>query len=186
MFDLEFELPELTGILVTPEALQRYGRLAIGDSTAVEPRDTTLTAKLHSMTHTSAIGQVRDKQLADCCLAGIWLLHGHLDASHDISQSIKTREGSFWHAIMHRLEHDFWNSQYWYQNVGHHPVVQALQTEYASYPDQFLSDSQSVVAGNPTNADYVAKIAIDEWKSLFEHCFANALDSQASSYNAEN
>lgn len=177
MFDLKFELPELTASLVTPTAFQRYGQLAAGDTTALDFRDASLTAKLHSMTHNSVIGKIRDKQLADCCLAGIWLLHGQLDISHDISQSIKTREGSFWHAIMHRLEHDFWNSQYWYRNVGHHPVVQALQTEYTGYPDQFVSDSQNVVDGNPTDADDVATIAIDEWKSLFEHCFANSLDS---------
>src|SRR6185295_3279275 len=48
------------------------------------------------------------------CRAGLWLLQDFLDESHAISQDIDTREGSFWHAIMHRREPDASNSKYWW------------------------------------------------------------------------
>jgi hypothetical protein len=30
---------------------------------------------------------------------------------------------SFWHAIMHRREGDFWNSKYWYARCRNHPAL---------------------------------------------------------------
>src|SRR6476661_1793936 len=62
----------------------------------------------------SAIGRsqrIADREMASCCLAGMWLLHDYLDESHNISQRIDTPEGSYWHAIMHRREGDFSNAK---------------------------------------------------------------------------
>lgn len=51
----------------------------------------------------------------------ILLWHDHLDASHEVSQGIETPDGSLVHAIMHRREPDYWNSKYWWRQVGKHP-----------------------------------------------------------------
>ena len=61
--------------------------------------------------------------------AGLWLLAGELDLSHNVSQSCDSQEGSFWHGIMHRREGDFGNSKYWFRRVGRHPVHQRLATQ---------------------------------------------------------
>jgi len=61
-------------------------------------------------------------------LALLLLWHDHLDASHEISQGISTADGSFVHAIMHRREPDYWNSNYWWQRVGAHAAYIALST----------------------------------------------------------
>ena len=53
---------------------------------------------------------------------GLLLLNDDLHASHDISQSIKTSTGSFWHAIMHRREGDASNANYWWRLTGEHPA----------------------------------------------------------------
>lgn len=37
---------------------------------------------------------------ADAVLAGLWLWHDWLDASHELSQGIGSATGSFWHARM--------------------------------------------------------------------------------------
>ena len=110
--------------------------------------------------------------MADGCLSGLWLLHGFLDESHDISQALKTAEGSFWHGIMHRIEPDFWNSKYWYHQVGSHQVIDALAARRSDYPDGFVDACQR--AHESGGDSEVASDAIAEWICLFEFCYRNA------------
>lgn len=77
--------------------------------------------------HTS----VQDTTMGAACLAGLWLYHDYLDVSHEISRTIETPTGSYWHGLMHRREPDFANSKYWFRRVGLHPVFPQL-TEAAS------------------------------------------------------
>jgi hypothetical protein len=58
------------------------------------------------------------------CAALLW--HDHLSASHRLSQSLSTREGSFLHGIMHRREPDYSNAKYWFHRVGAHPCFPAI------------------------------------------------------------
>lgn len=67
-----------------------------------------------------------NKPYARSFLSGMHLWNDSLEASHTISQDIHTPEGSYWHAIMHRMEGDYWNSKYWYKRVGRHPVFPEL------------------------------------------------------------
>src|SRR5262245_24905061 len=55
--------------------------------------------------------QPADRDMARCCLAGLWLLYDFLDESHAISQEIDSSSGSYWHGIMHRREPDFTNAK---------------------------------------------------------------------------
>lgn len=74
---------------------------------------------------------VRDERMARACLAGLWLAYDFLDESHSISQDLRTVEGSYWHAIMHRREPDYGNSKYWFRRVGTHPIFEDLREEAA-------------------------------------------------------
>src|SRR5262245_21358275 len=62
-----------------------------------------------------------ERDLSPACRAGLWLAFDFLDESHSISQELNTVEGSYWHALMHRRELDYWNSKYWFRRVGEHP-----------------------------------------------------------------
>jgi hypothetical protein len=50
--------------------------------------------------------------------AALWLLAGDLEASHEISQTLGTPLGSFWHGVMHRREGDYSNAKYWFRRAG--------------------------------------------------------------------
>ncbi len=68
----------------------------------------------------SLLKKFPDHRDAELIRSLVLLWHDHLDASHTISQSIETGDGSFLHGIMHRREPDYWNSKYWFRRVGNH------------------------------------------------------------------
>ena len=72
---------------------------------------------------------VSNNDFGKCVQSGLLLWADALDASHDISQHIETRTGSYWHAIMHRREPDYSNSKYWFGRVGEHPIFPQLRQE---------------------------------------------------------
>ncbi len=168
--------------LVTEEIVDHYVQMCLGNLTPNDLQQRASQAGLVDRLQGLQPEQVGDqtivdRQAADCCVAGIKLLHGQLDPSHDISQTIKTREGSYWHGIMHRLEGDYWNSKYWFRNVGQHPVVRDLQAKFAGYPESFIDRCEAAVeSGNRTVDEEMQAIARLEWVSLFEYCLQQGFD----------
>lgn len=94
-------------------------------------------------------------------LSGLWLYVDDLDRSHTLSQDIHTSTGSYWHAIMHRREGDFWNSKYWFRKVGDHPVIKLVDYDPSMFVDQCESD-------HGRNAVELVEIQRREWKALFD------------------
>ncbi len=43
---------------------------------------------------------------------------GRWDAAHDIAQEIHTPLGSWIHALLHVMEGDQWNADYWFAKAG--------------------------------------------------------------------
>lgn len=76
-------------------------------------------------------GRTRETKTVTALQAGLFLFHDAMDRSHACSQSLEgqgeTRDGDYWHAILHRREPDFGNSKYWFRSVGSHPVFPELQ-----------------------------------------------------------
>lgn len=140
---------------------------------------------------------VVDQPMADCCLAGLWLLHNFLDESHALSQEIETPTGSYWHGIMHRREPDFGNAKYWFRRVGTHPVFGPLQEETRQIllttssennlaPAQFLADQtawdpyafidlcEAAQKGGPLDG-LCRRVAQAEWRLLFDFCYRRSI-----------
>ncbi|WP_206098461.1 hypothetical protein [Paenibacillus montanisoli] len=66
--------------------------------------------------------------------AGLHLLNESLDASHAQSQEIEDDPtGCYWHGIMHRMEGDFSNANYWFSMAGSHPAMERLQSRAADW-----------------------------------------------------
>lgn len=116
---------------------------------------------------TDAASQV---SLPSACMAGLWLLAGDLDASHEISQSDHSPEGSFWHGIMHRREGDFSNAKYWFRRVGRHEVLERLAHSDYGDPYRFVDRCEQV-----TDATTQSLLSLQwlEWQYLFFFCLAS-------------
>jgi hypothetical protein len=145
--------------------------------------------------HVDANGRslAADRDLGDCCVAAVWLMHDFLDESHSISQRIDTPEGSYWHAIMHRREGDFSNAKYWYRRVEGHPVLDTVGQRLAEFAYNLALGVQSVMMQsfrdsfwNPfefvdlcefavREKSYTQEFCLDvqqvEWEALFNYCY---------------
>jgi hypothetical protein len=135
----------------------------------------------------------RDESAA--LLAGLWLWHDCLDESHKVSQQLQTTSGSFWHAIMHRREGDFSNSQYWYARCQNHPALPTLAAQANDVINPFPADKQVLkltvhgwnadafvdlvesVYDKPDDPRHKLAVALQqlEWRILFDHCMRAAI-----------
>lgn len=70
---------------------------------------------------------------ADAFKSGLHLWNESLEHSHTLSQSVHNSTGSYWHGIMHRMEADYSNAQYWFHQVGEHPVFALLYERTAEF-----------------------------------------------------
>jgi hypothetical protein len=138
--------------------------------------------------------RVTDRDMAACCIAGVWLLHDYLDESHTISQEIDTVSGSYWHAILHRREGDFSNSKYWFRHVGSHPIFEDLAMRGAELaaehgevtaverltsgnrwePFAFVDLCQAAVRGRSELRNLCLDIQQVEWELLYDYCYRAA------------
>lgn len=164
--ELSIELPAPISDLVSDEAFENYA----ADRPTVE-FESRLRALSTKAMFPNGIGNT---EMAQCCHCGLLLLHNFLELSHRISQNVPTREGSFWHAIMHRIEGDFWNSKYWYQKVGEHPVFDVMAVEGRWDPAEFVDQCEQARSTDRRNEANTHQTAVKEWKALFEFCFQNA------------
>lgn len=91
--------------------------------------DTELTRQIQA-TSTAQLFDgraLKDTSSADAVKSALLLWNDALDDSHDISQGVRSKTGSYWHGIMHRREPDYSNSKYWFARVGSHPIFPALR-----------------------------------------------------------
>jgi hypothetical protein len=64
-------------------------------------------------------------------LAALWYAgKGDWEQAHTIAQDIPTREGSWVHAYLHRVEGDEWNANYWYNRAGRTMPATTLEQEW--------------------------------------------------------
>lgn len=122
------------------------------------------------------------KGLPPACAAGLWLRFDFLDAAHQICQADEgNADRDFWHAVMHRREPDAFNSKYWWQKVGSHPVLHRLREESPSLgytftsPQDFVDFCERVRGSNTPDEELAKRVQQLEWQLLFDHCYRLAV-----------
>ena len=114
----------------------------------------------------------------EAAFAGLQLYFGCWDQAHETAQNIQTPEGSYWHAIVHRQEPDAWNSDYWFRQVGAHPIFPALRDAAQSLavdfgpewrPAAFIKFCEEAAPGSETERQATA-VQLAEWQLLFDYC----------------
>ncbi|MFO0966285.1 MAG: hypothetical protein U0793_11970 [Gemmataceae bacterium] len=156
---------------------------------------------LAALTPAQVAGESADDKLGRACLAGLWLLYNFTDESHALSQDLDTVEGSYWHAILHRREPDYWNSKYWFRRVGRHAIFGELARaagEIALAPScpaegkylvgqgtwdpfAFVDLCEKASHGPAGLEDLCRKVQQREWELLFDHCASNGRKRAAGS-----
>ena len=149
---------------------------------AVEP-----TLRLLSHADLSGGGPVVNADMADCCLAAMWLRFDFLDESHTISQAISSTSGSYWHGMMHRREPDFGNAKYWFRRVGQHAVFPTLAIQADQTADSLATPASIWPRNQPwdpyrfidvcerayrrhDHEPFCRTVANQEWQILFDYC----------------
>jgi hypothetical protein len=116
-------------------------------------------------------------QVPETLRAGLYLYFGCWTEAHEAAQDTPTREGSYWHAIVHRQEPDAGNAAYWFGQVGSHPIYAQL-TELANEPSLAPWNPRAFIdycerarrePGGPQErrAQELQRL---EWQLLFDHC----------------
>ncbi len=116
----------------------------------------------------------------EAALSGLWLYFSCLEESHALSQAIHTRDGSFWHGIMHRQEPDPGNAGYWFHKVGSHAVFPLIAEAArglgykvgASWDPFAFIDFVEKARRRPGSADEDLALRVQraEWQILFHYC----------------
>jgi hypothetical protein len=158
--------------------------------------NTNVSETLHALTLPLLFENqpIKQREMANCCIAALWLWHDYLDESHTISQSIETVTGSYWHGIMHRREPDYFNAKYWFNRVRQHAIFPALGLTTAhmasslKLPEnaRFLTSGtwqptavvdlcESIAQRHKACETFVQQIAVVEWQMLFHYCWQCAI-----------
>jgi hypothetical protein len=144
-------------------------------------------AALTKLKTVAAVDLFPHARAPEAALSGLYLYFSCLDQSHQLSQSIESAEGSFWHGILHRQEPDPDNARYWFRRVPSHPIFADLARTAAEiearFPDSRLApdgrwdpirfvgvcERAGRESGSPV---YQAALEMQraEWQSLFDYC----------------
>lgn len=103
-------------------------------------------------------------------LAGLYLYFGCWQQAHEVSQDDSSEEGSYWHGIVHRQEPDFANANYWFSQVGEHPVHADLVRRFGHWdPASLVKLCERATSGSAGEGEAL-EMQLAEWRWLYDFC----------------
>jgi hypothetical protein len=173
-FDRDAYGPEVAAILALDGAGERLMPLSGGRCSSERARELLKAAGARKLFPSA--------RAPEAALAGLFLYFSCSDEAHEVAQSVDTREGSYWHAIVHRQEPDAGNSGYWFGRVGVHPIFPALRERAAALgvdfgprwdPIAFIEFCGKARAGSDAERR-AQQVQRAEWQLLFDYCAVSA------------
>ena len=149
--------------------------------------DLVRAPELGELSRKSGSGLFPGARDATSAHAGLLLLLGGWEDAHHVAQDVDNVEGSYWHGILHRIEPDASNANYWFRRVGQHPIFSKLHQAASQTLEQGpisgwvlkpAWDAARFIAWceearqEKSASKKTAALAIQqaEWKLLFEFC----------------
>ena len=171
-FDPQIYGTAVAAILHLDRDGQRLLPLTTAGTACPEARDRIREAGLQQL-----FPQSRAPQAA---LAGLYLYFDCWKEAHETAQDIAGPEGSYWHAIVHRMEPDAGNSGYWFRQVGAHAIFPALRDAAAAIgidvgprwkPEAFIELCERASQAPGSELERQAReVQRAEWQLLFDYC----------------
>ena len=117
-----------------------------------------------------ARARIAAAKIPELLRAGLYLYYGCWNEAHEVAQNIETREGSYWHAIVHRQEPDVDNAGYWFGQVGNHPIFAELSAATGGpwNPRAFVQQCER--ARGTEQERSTRDLQLLEWQLLFDYC----------------
>jgi len=124
--------------------------------------------------------------------SALLLWNDDLDRSHTLSQELTTPTGSLLHGIMHRMEGDYWNAEYWFRRVGAHPCYPDAAREASALggaeafgaggvwdPIAFNRAVERAVREGGAAAETLERVQRAEMTAVVRHCFQQCFGGTA-------
>jgi hypothetical protein len=107
--------------------------------------------------------------------AMLWLRIGLIERPHDIVQSATKGIPAYIHGMVHRLEGDYWNANYWFRRVGDSKLVDEIASAVTQHcnvrsfdPTDFTTQIESWNRSkDSTVLAELGRIATQEWEALW-------------------
>jgi hypothetical protein len=164
--------PDVAAILALDGSGDRLMPLALGRCLSEEVRRRLRAVRPKELFHRSPA--------PEAALSGLCLYFSFWEEAHAIAQDVGSKEGSFWHGIIHRQEPDASNASYWFHQVGWHPIFpklhqQAIEAGIQAGPawDPFQFIELCERARRNPGSDLERKALLvqrAEWQLLFDYC----------------
>jgi hypothetical protein len=177
----------LEGLAVSPEAAAAILALGEGYEMPLVCRNPARGPEADAIRGRSAAELFPRACSPEGALAGLWLYLRDFEACHHVAQDLATKEGSYWHGILHRQEPDDWNAGYWFRAAGGHPIHEKLVQEAVTLAErhpavhwkpgrrwdaeEFIRFCARARREPGSAAEQLARaIQMAEWRLLFEWC----------------
>lgn len=107
--------------------------------------------------------------------AMLWLRIGLIERAHDIVQSATKGIPAYIHGVVHRLEGDYWNANYWFRRVGNSALIEDITFAVSKHgnvdsfdPTDFTNQVESWNRSKDSaKSAELQRIATQEWEALW-------------------